>query len=140
MKRQSEEKTPEEQFQEFRSAFAGTEKIEQLEQVLAVVLGPYEQHGLIDKLPQEPGEGNQDEILVHPVGQAEPLQIVKVADVLLGDGTAIRDSLRNHLDNKDIADRLFAWLRPQLASTLLLKSTTRKPRRPSKTPSMPWSR
>jgi hypothetical protein len=117
---QSEEKTPEEQFQEFRSAFAGTEKID-LEQVLAVVLGPYEQHGLIDKLPQKPGEGNQDEIQVHPVGQAKPLLIVKVADVLLGDGTAIRDNLRNHLDNKDIADRLFAWLRPQLASTFTLK-------------------
>ena len=78
--------------------------------------GPYEQHGLLDKLPQEPGEGNQDEILVHPVGQAEPLQIVKVADVLLGDGSAIRDSLRKQLDNTDVADRLFAWLRPQLAT------------------------
>jgi hypothetical protein len=115
---QSGEKTSEEQYQEFRAAFSGTEKIERLEQVLAVALGPYEQRGLIDKLPQEPGEGNQDEILVHPIGQTEPLLIVKVADVLLGDGTAIRDSLRNHLDNKDIADRLFAWLRPQLDSTL----------------------
>jgi putative nucleotidyltransferase with HDIG domain len=118
---QRTEPPTEEQFQEFRSAFAGTEKIERLEQILAVVLGPYEQRGLIDKLPQEPGEGNQDEIRVHPVGQAEPPQTFKVADVLLGDGTAIRDNLRNHLDNKDIADRLFAWLRPQLASTLTLK-------------------
>ena len=81
---------------------------------MAAALGPYEQRGLIDKLPQEPGEGNQDEILVHPIGQTEPLQTVKVADVLLGDGTAIRDSLRKQLDNKDVADRLFAWLRPQL--------------------------
>jgi putative nucleotidyltransferase with HDIG domain len=115
---QRTEPPTEEQFQEFRSAFAGTEKIERLEQILAVVLGPYEQRGLIDKLPQEPGEGNQDEIRVHPVGQAEPPQTFKVADVLLGDGTAIRDNLRNHIDNKDIADRLFAWLRPQLVPTL----------------------
>ncbi|MGD0653309.1 MAG: HDIG domain-containing metalloprotein [Thermoguttaceae bacterium] len=119
-KTQSTEKPPEEQFQEFRSEFTGTDKIERLEQILAVVLGPYEQRGLIDKLPQEPGEGNQDEIRVHPVGQAEPPQTVKVkvVDVLLGDGTAIRDNLRNHFDNKDIADRLFAWLRPQLVPTL----------------------
>jgi putative nucleotidyltransferase with HDIG domain len=119
-KTQSTEKTPEEQFQEFRSEFAGTDKIIRLEQILAVVLGPYEQRGLIDKLPQEPGEGNQDEIRVHPVGQAEPLQTVKVkvVDVLLGDGTVIRDNLHNHFDNKDIADRLFVWLRPQLVPTL----------------------
>jgi cyclic-di-AMP phosphodiesterase PgpH len=125
--KQSEEKTPEEQFQDFRSAFSGTEKIERLEQVLAVTLGPYEQRGLIDKLPQEPGEGNQDEIIVHPVGQTEPMQIVRVADVLIGDGTVIRDSLRNHLDNKEIADRLFAWLHPQLDSTLKsdMKETAR---------------
>jgi cyclic-di-AMP phosphodiesterase PgpH len=116
--KQSEEKTPDELFKEFHEAFSGTDKIESLGEVLTVALGPYEQHGLIDKLPQEPGEGNQDEISVHPIGQSEPLLIVKVADVLLGDGAAIRDSLRNNLDNKDIADRLFAWLRPQLESTL----------------------
>ena len=115
------EKTPEEQFQEFRSAFTGTEKIERLEQVLASVLGPYEQRGLIDKLPQEPGEGNQVEIQVHPSGQSEPIQIVTVADILLGDGTVIRDKLRNRLDDKDIADRLFAWLHPRLPSTFTLK-------------------
>jgi putative nucleotidyltransferase with HDIG domain len=115
---QNTQKTREEQFLEFRSEFTGTDKIERLEQILAVVLGPYEQRGLIDKLLQEPGEGNQDEIRVHPVGQAEPLQTVKVADVLLGDGAVIRDNLRNHIDNKDIADRLFAWLRPKLVTTL----------------------
>jgi len=45
----------------------------------------------------------------------------------LGDGTAIRDSLRKQLDDKNAADRLFAWLRPQLASTLTLdaKETSR---------------
>ncbi|MGD0515964.1 MAG: HDIG domain-containing metalloprotein [Thermoguttaceae bacterium] len=115
---QRTEKTPEDQFQEFRTAFAGTEKIERLEQILSVVLDPYEQRGLIDKLPQEPGEGNQDEIRVYPLGKPEPPKTFKVADVLLGDGTVIRDNLRNHLDNKDIADRLFAWLRPQLVPTL----------------------
>ena len=124
---QSEEKTPEDQFQEFRSAFAGPEKIERLEQALATAFRPYEQRGLIDKLPQKPGEGNQDEIIVHPIGQSEPLQIVKVTDVLLGDGSAIRDSLRKSLNNTDLSDCLFNWLRPQLASTLILdvKETAR---------------
>jgi putative nucleotidyltransferase with HDIG domain len=122
-----QEKTPEEQFQEFRDALAGKEKIEQFEQELAAVFAPYEQRGLIDKLPQEPGEGNQDEIRVHPLGQREPVFFVKVPDVLLGDGTAIRDSLRKQFGNTDLADRLFAWLRPQLPSTLKLdmKETAR---------------
>jgi cyclic-di-AMP phosphodiesterase PgpH len=122
-----EAKTPEEQFEEFRSALAGQEKIEKLELALEVAIRPYELQGLIDKLQQEPGEGNQDEISVYPVGHIEFIQNVKVADVLLGDGSAIRDSLRKEMDNQAVADRLFAWLRPQLASTLKLdtKETSR---------------
>ena len=53
--------------------------------------------------------------------------------MLLGDGTAIRDNLRNHLDNKDIADRLFAWLRPQLASTFTLKIDSKETEQAIKT-------
>jgi putative nucleotidyltransferase with HDIG domain len=115
-----QEKTAEEQFQEFKAAFAGPEKIEQLQQSLAAALGLFEQRGLIDKLSSELGDGNQNEILVHPVGQPEPLQTVKVAEALLGDGTAIRDSLRSQFENQEIADRLFAWLRPKLTPTLKL--------------------
>jgi cyclic-di-AMP phosphodiesterase PgpH len=123
---QDNEKTAEEQFQAFRSAFTGAKKIEHLEEVLSDVFAPYEQSGLIDKLPQQPGEGNQDEIQVHPVGQSEPIQVVKVADVLLGDGSVIRDKLRNRLESKDVADRLFAWLRPRLPSAFTLKLDSRE--------------
>ncbi len=49
-----------------------------------------------------------------------PHQILRVSDVLIGDGTAIRDSLRRHPELSGVADRLFAWLLPRLKPTLSL--------------------
>jgi cyclic-di-AMP phosphodiesterase PgpH len=123
------EKSPEERFQEFKTAFTGADKIEQLDRALKIALVPYEQRGLLQKLTklgklsEGKERGNQDEILVYPVvsgAESVPLdpaslQTVKVADVLIGDGEAIRDSLRSSLQNDDVADRIFAWLRPKLA-------------------------
>ncbi len=114
----SERDLAEERFQEFRAMFSGTEKQKRLEDALAAAFLPFELRGLIDKLPQGVGEGNLDEILVHPVGQPEPLRQVKVAEVLIGDGAALRDAMRKELGSKEIADAFFEWLRPQLKSTL----------------------
>ncbi|MCC6125407.1 MAG: HDIG domain-containing protein [Pirellulales bacterium] len=123
------EKSPEERFREFKSAFTGAEKIEQLDQALKIALAPYERRGLLQKLtklgklPAGKEQGNQEEILVYRVDPAAAaptlnpagLQTVKVADVLIGDGEAIHDSLRSSLKNDGVADGVFAWLRPKLA-------------------------
>ncbi len=108
----------EKQFQAFRAALAGPENLARFQTALKAALAPFEQQGLLD-LSKQPGLGNQEEILVHRAGQAE-LEVAKVADVLLSDGTttAIQSSLRANLENQDVADRVFAWLRPQLSGTL----------------------
>jgi len=112
-------KQREEQFHEFRAAFTPQENMERFEQAVAAVFTPFEQRGLLDKLNQEDfGRGNQEQILVHPLGKAEPLQVVKVGDVLVGDGTALRDSLRAQPQLLSVADRLFAWIKPRLKPTL----------------------
>jgi putative nucleotidyltransferase with HDIG domain len=66
---------------------------------------------------------------VHPVEQSEPLQIVVIRDVLIGDGTALHEGLREHLASPEVADRVFAWIKPRLesASTLQLdEAATRR--------------
>ena len=110
----------EEQFQKFREAFTGQESLDQFDQSIAAAFVPFEERGLLDGLPKPPNEGNQEEILVYSDGQPERRQVVKVSDVLIGDGTALRESLLAQFESPDVADRLFAWIRPRLQPTLQL--------------------
>jgi hypothetical protein len=114
-------KQREEQFREFRAAFTPKENMERFEQAVAAVFTPFERRGLLDKLNQDDfGPGNQEQILVHPPDKAEP---VKVGDVLIGDGTALRDGLRAQPELSAVADRLFAWIKPRLKPTLTRDDT-----------------
>lgn len=87
----------ERQFLAFRAALAGPENLNRFDDALRDAFAPFEKNGLLDleKLPQQPGKGdqpghgNQLQILVHPAGQPEPLEVVEVADALIGDGTAV---------------------------------------------------
>jgi putative nucleotidyltransferase with HDIG domain len=108
------------QFNELREAVAGQEKLDLFVETVASVLLPFEQHGLLLlKLPQ--GEkGNQEEIRVHPVDNDQSLHIVQVSDVLLGDGAALYQTLSAQLGSEQVADRVFAWIRPRLVDTLVL--------------------
>ena len=104
----------EREYEVFRAAFSGAENIERLDQALDAVFGPLEQRGVLQKLPQEPGRGNQEEILVYLKGKPDALRPVRVVEVLLGDGTAVRETLRAYFTPREVADRLFAWLLPRL--------------------------
>jgi putative nucleotidyltransferase with HDIG domain len=139
---QNAEKLREEEFQKFKVKFTGPEKIKELDRALEKAFEPYEEHGLLEKLssrektekpqdnlkqdpqkknppPEIQKQGNQEEILVHPVGETNS-EKVQVADVLIGDGIALKESLRNELHDQETADRLFSWLRPRLMPTLKL--------------------
>lgn len=105
-------------FERLRKALQGDENLASFEKALATAMAPFEQHGLLETLPQQLGDGNQDEIIVYPGEQRDSQKIVKVSDVLIGDATAIRESLRKHLPSAEVADIVFDWLRPRLKSTL----------------------
>jgi putative nucleotidyltransferase with HDIG domain len=105
-------------FEKLRKALQGDENLASFEKALATAMAPFEQHGLLETLPQQLGDGNQDEIVVYPGEQLDAQKIVKVSDVLIGDATAIRESLRKHLPSAEVADIVFDWLRPRLKSTL----------------------
>jgi cyclic-di-AMP phosphodiesterase PgpH len=116
--KQPTEKQRAEQFREFRAAFTPQKRLDRVEQALAEAFAPIEKHGLLDKLNQDKlGPGNQEEITIYPVGRPDDYQTVRVSDVLIGDGSAIRDSLRRQPDLSAVADRLFVWLFPRLKQT-----------------------
>ena len=107
-------------FKRFHDALAGDEDLARFEKAVAAALEPFEQRGLLEKLQQEPGQGNQEEIVVYPVDRPDARRVVKVSDVLIGKGTAIRESLQNQFSTPDLADPVFEWIRRQPKDTLEL--------------------
>jgi len=125
----SSEEERKKRFEALRAALADDEELATFQKNIAAALAPFEQKGLLESLSQKPGEGNQDEIVVfspaRPQDSPQPPSpsssvTVKVSDVLLGNGAAIRDSLNRHLNNADVARAVFNWLKPRLPSTLSL--------------------
>ena len=114
------EKTLKERFERFRTALVGDENLEKFERDVEAALAPFERQGLLEALQQKAGEGNQDEIVVYPVGQPGLGERVKVSEVLIGDGTAVRQNLNAELGVGDVADPVFYWIKPQLPNTLSL--------------------
>lgn len=118
--------TPEEQEQRFQllhGALSTPEALAKLERSVAEVLAPYDQRGIMDKLPQEPTEGNQQEIVVIPTGHPDQRQVVKVSDVLIGEADWLKKGLAERLDSPELATRVFTWLRSRLPTTLKRNET-----------------
>jgi len=109
-----------------REELGGPEKLAQFEKDVAAALAPFEQRGLLDKVSRELGRGNYEEILVYPVGKPDAAQPVRIADVLLGDKKAIYHSLLEHIRSPDVAELVFAWLKPQITRTLTLDEVATK--------------
>ena len=119
-------KETEEQFGEFRAAFTPQEQLDRVETAIGEALAPFEKRGLLDKLNQNLGPGNQEEISVYPWGHLDAKRNIPVSEVQIGDGTAILDSLRKQPDLVAVADRLFAWLLPRLKPTLTVDDDVTK--------------
>ncbi len=118
-----EQKAQAEQFRQFRSFFTPQEALDRRMKSVEDVLKPFEQQGLLEKLDSE---GNQQEIIVYPAGRPEAREVRRVADVLLGDKTAIQDAMRKSAQLAPVADRLFAWLKPRLKPTLTVDDAATK--------------
>ena len=79
-------------------AFGGQNGMERLNEIVGPTFADLEARGVIVSLPKKQERGNQTHILVHPAGQAEPLVEEPISDVLLGDGSKIRQSIRDRID------------------------------------------
>lgn len=109
------------QYARFKEALTGEGKLPEYEKALAEVFADFERQGLLEKLEQEPNEGNQVEISVHPLGSKDWPQVVPVKDVRIADAiTPLREKLKAKLASPEVAERTYNWLAPQLLTTLKL--------------------
>jgi len=113
------------QFQRFREAFAEENALETFSEQLAEVMKPFEQWGLLESLPPEHKDLNFEKIFVRAreLGSEEygTPAARDVADVRIENAAAkLQSSLNEKLASAELAQRVFAWLRPRLMTTLTL--------------------
>ncbi len=112
------EEQREERFQQFRAALSGQEALDELELAVERALAPFVERGLLEQLPPEQLEGNQDEITVYTAEAHATAPAIKLADVLIGDGRAVQVAVHREVSNSVVANRIFDWLQPRLTTTL----------------------
>ncbi len=112
-----------------RAAVAGQENVDQFEAALAGALAPFEQRGLLKSLDKTLGPGNEQEILVCPAEGDDPPRVVRVSEVLLGDGSELRERLRHQFEPPEMASLLFHWLHPRLEQAVTLRLDESRSRR-----------
>ncbi len=109
-------------FLELKQAVSAEGDLERHKEAVEAALAPFEKLGLLDasRLPPE-DTANQERIYVFPEGKNDSPREVQISDVLIASATpAIRKALGEKIDSEEVADRIFAWLKPELPSTLTL--------------------
>jgi hypothetical protein len=105
-------------FQTFRKTFEEDPDLKKFLEGIRSAFTPFEKRGLLRKLQHEPGEGNQDTIVVFPIDHPEQRQTIEVGDVLIGNGSSLHEQLREQLGNPLQADLIFRWIRKRIPETL----------------------
>lgn len=112
-----------EQFQRFREAFAEENALEQFGERMGEVMAPLEQWGLLETLPEQHQEVNSESIYVRRLEGEEFSAEAKtsITEVLIENASArLQQSLLEKLASAELAQRVYAWLKPRLKTSLTL--------------------
>jgi hypothetical protein len=103
-------------YAQLHAAVDSKDKLIAFEKGIDRAFSDLDQKGILEKLEQLPDEGNQTEIEIHPLGVSAFPAVVPVADVRSGEATAhLHNRLKTELSSPDVAQRVFYWLKPNLA-------------------------
>jgi len=111
------------QYQQFKETLAREGAMEAFRSALKESLEPWIEKGLLEKPPPQ-REANAEVIAVRPTGSRGWDQTgVAVSEVLIENAAAaLQKSLQQKMPSAEVADRVFAWLRPRLPATLTLNT------------------
>ncbi|MEM6799258.1 MAG: HDIG domain-containing metalloprotein, partial [Planctomycetota bacterium] len=111
-----------EQFSRFRAALTEEDADEKFKLAMDEAFAPLIRDGILSQLPAE-HDANVERIEVRPVGSTEYGLVTPVGDVLLENVTnQLQRTLQQKAPSIEVADRVFAWLRPRLPVTLRLNA------------------
>jgi hypothetical protein len=114
-------------FTRFKETLSAEGALDAFKTSLAEAMSPLEQNGLLDALPREL-EINFEKISVRPAGSDGFPHEVPTNDVLIETAaTHLQKSLEQKMPTLEVANRVFAYMRPKLPITLRLNlEETRK--------------
>jgi len=104
-------------FNKLKQALAGDRDLAEFRQSVADALAPYREQGLLAKQAPRLGQAG-DEIEVYPIGRPDQRRTVKIAEVVLGSGAALRAALRREFESAEVADCVYDWLDRRFRPTL----------------------
>ena len=109
----------EREFQLFRGRIDTKDKLLLFEKAIDLAFRDLENTGVLEKLQHTYDEGSQNEIDVHPVGNAAESARVQVPEVLLVEAKArLKTRLEEELGAGPFAERIFSWVQSRLGGTL----------------------
>jgi putative nucleotidyltransferase with HDIG domain len=112
--------SPDEAFAAFKQAFAGEGALEKFSEQVKNAIEPFQLTGLITALPEEHNASFED-IVVRLQGVPTGSREVEVARVLIESAKLeLKKRLEDRLEDRTLAERVFAWLSARLPSTLTL--------------------
>ena len=109
----------EREFQRFRGLVDTKEKLLLFDKAIDLAFQDLANQGVLEKIQHAYDEGSQNEIDVHPVGNAGETTRVQVSEVVLVEAKArLKTRLKDELGEGPFVDRIYAWLEPRLSGTL----------------------
>ncbi len=112
----------EQQFLRFKEALAAEGALDAFKAALSEALAPLVQKGLLGKLPPE-HDANVETIAVRLVGDEGWEPKVPVSEVLTENvASSLQKALQQKMPSVEVADRVFAWLKPLLPITLKMNA------------------
>jgi putative nucleotidyltransferase with HDIG domain len=106
-------------FQRFRGLVDTNEKLLLFDKAIDLAFQDLVNRGVLEKIQHAYDEGSQNEIDVHPVGNAAETTRVQVSEVVLVEAKArLKTRLKDELGEGPFVDRIYAWIEPRLSGTL----------------------
>jgi putative nucleotidyltransferase with HDIG domain len=106
-------------FQRFRGLVDTQEKLLLFDKAIDLAFQDLVNRGVLEKIQHAYDEGSQNEIDVHPVGNAAETTRVQVSEVVLVEAKArLKTRLKDELGEGPFVDRIYAWIEPRLSGTL----------------------
>jgi len=115
---QAPENEPKERFSQLKSVLADDPELKKLDGVLKFALGRNYKFGMIRAPQHTPEQGNQERIIVYPVGDPEAFQTVEISDVRVAEsGNVIAKELNDQFhrnfpsENHEVVSKMISdWI------------------------------
>lgn len=97
-------------FEDFRQALAGDKDLVNFHKQITAAITPLRERGAMSESSQKAGQSGPAEIVVYSNGKPDEQKVAKLADVQIGEGAALRETVERELVAPALSGPVFHWL------------------------------